>query len=154
MSTPLEIQKEQRLRLLRRLYEHTGGDTAAMISMWAIGRELGLSEEETRRVVQYLVDENLAKYRAIGGWIGITHRGVKEVEATLQEPGQPTHHFPAAVPAAINVLVIEEMGYSLRSTDHYMLWSATVIMEAVHVPHAVAAPAGERSYEPNLRSRA
>jgi hypothetical protein len=33
----------------------------------------------------------------VGGGIGITHRGIVEIEQALSNPSQPTQHFPASV---------------------------------------------------------
>ena len=65
--------------------------------MWDLGKELGFDGETTQRITQYLNGEHLLKHWAIGGTIGITHWGVKEMEQALSNPNTPTTHFPAVV---------------------------------------------------------
>jgi hypothetical protein len=93
----LEEKQEHRLKLLHHLYEVTGGDRGRIVSMWEVGAEVGLGREEIGLAMQYLVGEHLAKYEAMGGEIAITHDGVREVEAALSEPDEPTTYFPPAV---------------------------------------------------------
>lgn len=65
--------------------------------MWDIGKELGLDEAETNRIVQYLNGEYLVVPRALGGTIGISHRGVVEIEDALSNPERATTYFPPVV---------------------------------------------------------
>jgi hypothetical protein len=100
---PLEKRKEHRLRLLHALYEETEGDEHAFVKLWDLGREVGLSEDETTLAYQYLRGEGLLEARAMGGVVSITHWGVKQVEAALESPSEQTQYFPPA----INVIQIE-----------------------------------------------
>jgi hypothetical protein len=65
--------------------------------MWDLGSELGLEQEETHRITDYLRGENLLEYHGIGGEIGITHYGIVEMEQALSDPNKSTQHFPASV---------------------------------------------------------
>ena len=47
------------------------------------------------RLSNYLKQEGLLEYVALGGIIAITHMGVLEVEQSREKPSQPTQHFPA-----------------------------------------------------------
>lgn len=91
----LDEKKANRFRFLNALYESTDGRTNAYVEMWPIGQSIGLSAEETSDVLDYLVNEGLAKHVYMGGGIGITHAGVRAVEKALSEPTKPTQYFPA-----------------------------------------------------------
>jgi hypothetical protein len=100
----VEEWREKRLRFMYRLYDATGGSELADINGHELGYELGLSSEETDRVIEYLRGEQLLAYPGLGG-IRITHRGVLEVEKSISNPKQETEHFPPA----INVIHVGEM---------------------------------------------
>lgn len=91
--------------MLLALYEVTDADKLKRVNYRTIAADVGLEDAEAQRAVQYLVDEGLAKWAAMGGSIAIEHRGIKEAESALQE--QPTEHFG---PAAINIVVVNEGG--------------------------------------------
>lgn len=59
-----------------------------------LGDELGLSEQDTGKIVEYLVSEGLLVYVALGGTIAVTHQGIKEVERAMATPSQATKYFP------------------------------------------------------------
>jgi hypothetical protein len=90
-----EVIKQQALRLafLRRLYQVSGGSTRGGIAMEEIGNELRLDRRGTARVVEYLRAEGLADWFGAGGLVGITHAGVVEVEAAIENPERSTEHF-------------------------------------------------------------
>jgi hypothetical protein len=92
----LQEKKEQRLRFMHRLYEETDGHTLASVKSTDIGEEFGWSDVETDKVVDYLSGERLLEYVSGGGVISLTHAGVVEVEAALDNPDQGTEHFPPA----------------------------------------------------------
>lgn len=91
----IEKKKRQRFELLKRLYDITDGDTFQIVDMRTIGKELGLDDDATGSLVQYLIDEGLVKWAASGGLIEITHDGVLEIEEALDNPEKATEHFPA-----------------------------------------------------------
>jgi hypothetical protein len=93
----IEREKADRFRFVRLLYEKSGGDELRSFDMWELGTELGLDKEATKRITHYLHGERLVEYRGIGGSIGLTHHGIKEMEQALSQPDRATTHFPAAV---------------------------------------------------------
>jgi hypothetical protein len=100
----VEEWREKRLRFMNRVYDATGGSQLAFVDGHELGDELGLSSEETDRVIEYLKGEQLLAYAGLGG-ISITHLGVLEVERALSNPKQETEHFPPA----INVIHVGQM---------------------------------------------
>jgi hypothetical protein len=99
--------KTNRFLFLQALYEGSNGDTKAMFNMWDAGEELNFDSNETQRIVDYLIGENLIEARALGGAIGLTHWGIKEVEEALENPDEPTEHF-----LPINIINIGAMNNS------------------------------------------
>jgi len=95
--TSLGEKREQRLRFLHLLYEKSDGNQQKHLSMWELGTELGLERPDIPVVMQYLEGEGLAEYKAMGGIIGITHWGVKQVEEALMTPEKETAYFPPAI---------------------------------------------------------
>jgi hypothetical protein len=93
----LKRRNENRYRFLRGMYDATGGSSAAFVNMWELGGELGLSREDTNDAESYLQDEGLVKAMTLGGGISITHRGIQEVESSIQRPNRPTAHFSTEV---------------------------------------------------------
>jgi hypothetical protein len=90
-------RSENRYRFLRGLYDVTGGAENRFANMWELGEELGLSREETSDAVDYLKGEYLLEPKTLGGGIAITHAGVREVEATIENPDEATEHFSVQV---------------------------------------------------------
>ena len=100
----VEEWREKRLRFMNRLYDATGGSQLASVHPYEVGDELGLSHDETDRVIEYLQGEQLLAHAGLGT-VGITHLGVLEVERALSNPKQETEHFPPA----INVIQVGQM---------------------------------------------
>lgn len=98
-------RQADRLRLLLALYEAVDADTMQRVNYKTLAAEIALDGEDARRAAQYLVDEGLAKWAAMGGSMAIEHWGIKEAEDALRE--QPTEHFD---PPVINVVVVEGGG--------------------------------------------
>lgn len=114
----LEDKLKQRLQFLLELYKLTDGNTTSMVSMWDIGKTLGFDRDTTIKVVQYLQGEGLLDYKALGGIIGITHRGVMEVEESMKNKEKPTEHFPPLINiiSAQNIIMTHstvQQGHSL-----------------------------------------
>jgi len=97
----IEETRKKRFQFLYRLYELTGGDESKPFSMFEIGKELGFDEDSTVKIEQYLSGEELINPRPGCGTrdreIGISHRGVREIEEAFGNPGRPTQYFPAVI---------------------------------------------------------
>jgi len=68
------------------------------------GEELGFDRDLTANIGYYLKGERLIEFQALGGIIGISHWGVREVEESLSNPDRPTYHFPP-----VNIISIGQM---------------------------------------------
>jgi hypothetical protein len=93
---PLQQKKENRFKLLRKLYEVTNGvPERHSLNIRQLGRELDMEPAIALDTFEYLKGEGLAKWMALGGFGTITHWGVREVEEALE--GRQTAHFPANI---------------------------------------------------------
>jgi hypothetical protein len=101
----LEEKKAARFRFLHALYERAEGDQYATLPAMEFGADLGFSQEQIEKIVQYLEAEHLVKSVAFGWVISITHDGVRQVEAALSSPERATHYFPPVV----NILHVQSM---------------------------------------------
>lgn len=104
MPTDVKKIKRDRYLFLHLLYEQSNGSEQIWFDMWEVGNELELDQTETQDIVQYLQGEYLIEARGMGGSIGLTHAGIKEVEQALENPDQPTEHF-----LPINIINIQSM---------------------------------------------
>lgn len=98
-----------RLKFMNALYEATDGDPNEWVGPEKMVEAMGLERferaaydnedlREYEKVVRYLEGERLVNSLASepGGPIGITHRGIVEVEKALSNPERPTTYFPPA----------------------------------------------------------
>jgi hypothetical protein len=101
--------KKKRTQFMHAVYEMTEGNELKSINMWQLGEKLGFGQrsELTFKIYQYLIGEGLIKGTGMGGEMGITHRGIKEVEAALENPQQSTEHF--APLATVNIIHVNSM---------------------------------------------
>jgi bacterioferritin-associated ferredoxin len=100
--------KTDRFNFMKALYEAANGTEMIIKGGFELGEALGLSEQDTHKVVQYLKGENLLKVHTAGpDAISIVHNGIKEVEEALEHPDKPTQHF-----LPINIIHIGTMSNS------------------------------------------
>ena len=136
----VEERRARRLALLHALYEWSDANPSIVFNnFWDIGAELGISRDEIWDVASYLWQEGLAERPDMSGGIAITDAGVKEVEAALSAPAQPTARFPAArnvirIERAVNAVI--QQG-NVRSTQTVHL-DAAMDREAAALADAVA----------------
>src|SRR5436309_709335 len=98
MSMPLVERQAHRLQYLRAVYDESEGVAGRFLRFTDIGENLGFDEKHAEELADYLVEEGLLEWAAMGV-ISLTHRGLKEVEEALSAPDEPTEHFPALVVA-------------------------------------------------------
>jgi len=89
-----------RYGMLRKLYDVTGGHQLMSVNLANVAEDVGVPEEEWLPAHQWLMGEGLIKDTGGNGRslpVFITHAGVREVEASMDEPTKPTDHFSPAV---------------------------------------------------------
>lgn len=93
----LEEKQQARFRYLKALYDKTNGSEGHELDAMELGGELGLSEDETCDVVDYLNGEHLLSDQSTSESVGLSHAGIIEVEQAMRSPEHPTDHFPPQV---------------------------------------------------------
>ena len=78
---------------LIQLFEQTNGDTAAQVSMYDVGKGLGMDHDTSARVAETLIGLQLAEIRTLSGGIGISAEGAAEVKG-LTGGSLPTGDTP------------------------------------------------------------
>ena len=80
VASEFQRTKAESFRFLISLYDKACGSEHEWFSAWEISKKLGLSEQEVRPLVDRLIKEGLISLRAFDGLIGISHKGVVEIE--------------------------------------------------------------------------
>ncbi|MGD2023002.1 MAG: hypothetical protein PVI18_07480 [Desulfobacterales bacterium] len=68
---------------LIQLFEQTRGDPAAQVSMYDVGKGLGMDHGTSARVAEALIGLQLAEIRTLSGGIGISAEGAAEVKSLM-----------------------------------------------------------------------
>ncbi|ESA34036.1 multi- copper enzyme maturation abc-type transport system permease component-like protein [Leptolyngbya sp. Heron Island J] len=92
----VDINQERlnRLYLLEKIYDESGGDENCPVGTQHIARELGWDFNDLDRAMQYLKGDGLISYKNFLDNAKITHLGIKEIENARTNPDKPTEHFP------------------------------------------------------------
>lgn len=100
--------RAQRFAFLLAVYRLADGDTQEYVQWDPIAEELGFDNRRALKIVAYLREEHLVEEPMMGNVVLLTHWGLKEIEAALTEPDEPTAHF---LPYALtqNIIQIESM---------------------------------------------
>jgi len=108
MESQMDIEeiKEKRFQFLHSVYNLSNADENIDIQSYQLGKNLGFSDNFTSKVIRYLDKEELIRFKEDSGCvIGISHKGIIEVERALSKPEESTEYFPPA----INIIQIGEM---------------------------------------------
>jgi hypothetical protein len=97
----IDQRQADRLRVMRAIFDAAnGGETQIVRIVPHLQQRLGLTEQEIMDAAHYLIGEGLivAPLKSGDYIIGVRlrHRGIKEMEQSLQSPDKPTHYFPPA----------------------------------------------------------
>lgn len=106
-------------QFLIQLFEQTGGDPSAQVSMYEVGEGLGLDRDASSRVAEILIGLQLAEIRTLSGGIGISADGTSEVKRLMDgsvAPGDsPGKLTDQPVLDAVNCQGIEQVAGELKS---------------------------------------
>src|SRR6516162_4567299 len=100
--TDIDKQRANRLLVMKAIYDASGGSEGNAVSGPDLLGTPGLSGQELGDACKYLAGQRLIRVtrtpwsHLIPNVIHITHRGIKEMEESLQAPDKPTAHFPPA----------------------------------------------------------
>lgn len=67
-------------QFLIQLFEQTGGEPSAQVSMYEVGEGLGLDRDSSSRAAETLIGLQLVEIRTLSGGIGISTEGANEVK--------------------------------------------------------------------------
>ncbi|MEJ2728186.1 MAG: hypothetical protein P8185_06690 [Deltaproteobacteria bacterium] len=74
-----ELDETSRQFLIQ-LFEQTGGDPSAQVSMYDVGESLGLDRDSSSRAAETLIGLQMVEIRTLSGGIGISTEGADEVK--------------------------------------------------------------------------
>jgi hypothetical protein len=89
------VKDRHRYLVLRAVYDISGGNWGVRPPYEAIVGKTGLSREQVGQATGYLAEEGLIDPSSTS--LGITHRGLKEIEASIKYPNRETDHFSVQV---------------------------------------------------------
>jgi hypothetical protein len=120
-----EVQDIQRKRFdyLKRLYDITEGSEHADVMYLELGAELGLTRPEIDKIYEYLIGEGLIVLVLLAGSIGITHKGIVEVETALSKPDEPTKYLPPVNNIHIDKMIGSQIQHGTHQSSQNMRYS-------------------------------
>lgn len=89
----IQKQKENRFRLLRALYEFTGGSTRKWVNLKELCATQGIPFDCD--AFAYLMSEALITPYGAAFTCYIAHNGIKAIEQAYDDPHRATSYFPA-----------------------------------------------------------
>ena len=95
MAATLEQRRKQRFQFLRSLYEMSRGSERVLFYVEEVGDAVGLGALDAEAAAQYLGEKRLIRV-VMANIISISQAGADELETALEQPEQPTMHFPPA----------------------------------------------------------
>ena len=106
-------------QFLIQLFEQTGGDPSAQVSMYDVGEEFGLDRDTSSRVAETLIGLQLVEIRTLSGGIGISTEGVSEVSRLTggvpSADGSPGRLTDQPVMDSISCQGVEQAAGELKS---------------------------------------
>jgi DNA-binding transcriptional ArsR family regulator len=79
---------ENEARLLKALFEETGGDPSAQVSMYELGEPLGMDRPTVSHAAEELMSEGLVDIRTLAGAIGLTEAGRDQMAGAAEGDGE------------------------------------------------------------------
>ena len=123
MNTPLQEKRKNRFVLLRELYDITDGLASShSINIREVGKNVGMDESLALDTFEYLKNEGLTQWIALGGFGTITHWGVKEIEDALNQ--KPTAHFPGDI-----IFLVNSPGANVIAGENYQANQASPVFD-------------------------
>jgi hypothetical protein len=80
MTMTISELDETGRQFLIQLFEQTGGDPSAQVSMYDVGEGLGLDRDSSSRTAETLIGMQMAEIRTLSGGIGISREGASEAK--------------------------------------------------------------------------
>jgi hypothetical protein len=106
-------------QFLIHLFEKTGGDPSAQVSMYDVGEGFGLDRDTSSRVAETLIGLQLVEIRTLSGGIGISTEGISEVSrltgGVSSADGSPGKLTDQPVMDSISCQGVEQAAGELKS---------------------------------------
>jgi hypothetical protein len=120
----LNRQETNRYQILKIFYDiaESNGSGIAIINQHklvsnVVENEL-MSQDEANSAFNYLINESLLNSLNCNGDTEITHSGIKEIEASIKNPGQSTSHFSTqAIQFVIKELVVGDSFSNIKNSN-------------------------------------
>lgn len=80
MGITIDEKRKDRQAFLEKLYELTDGNKMRSVDYREVGKQAGLADDRAEAAAAYLVADGLASWVSLGGFLSITHQGVRAVE--------------------------------------------------------------------------
>ncbi len=81
----MSIEDAQVNNYLQQLYQMSGGDVSAEVSMYEVGAVLGLDKSEAGSVAEDLIIDGYAELKNLTGGISITNSGLRLLEVEITD---------------------------------------------------------------------
>jgi hypothetical protein len=139
VAANLDQRRKQRFQFLRCLYEMSRGSERVLLYVEEVGDAVGLGETDALAAVQYLGEKRLIRI-VMGNIISISQAGTDELEIALDQPEQPTTHFPPAQsvdwkpvtpPLTITTAAIGKPPFWEESIREESIWEESIWEESI-----------------------
>jgi hypothetical protein len=90
----VEDRRQMRRAVMAEMYDLLGGRMHSAITGAQLAEHMGLDPEEVYAALDFLEGERLLDTSGLAGY-GLSHKGIKEIEAAKEHPERATEHFPA-----------------------------------------------------------
>jgi len=84
----MSIENMQAKNFLSQLYQMSGGEISAEVSMYVIGDALGLDKSESGSMAEDLIIDGFAELKTLAGGISITAQGLQALDIAPADNGQ------------------------------------------------------------------
>ena len=106
-------------QFLIQLFEQTRGEPSAQVSMYDVGKDIGMDRDTSSRVAEILIGLQLVEIRTLSGGIGISAEGADEVKSLMGGTARTDELFrrltDQPVMDQINSQAVEQIAAELKS---------------------------------------
>ncbi len=79
----MKLENTEEKAFLTEIYTQTQGDIECQISMYDVGKAIGLEDDVSGEMAQSLFIKGFAELKTLSGGIGITYEGLKELNIAI-----------------------------------------------------------------------
>lgn len=114
----IEKQKK-RYQILLELWRQVGGKQYERANFLNVCGKFNIEFEEAEEFLCYLAEENLIDATQSGFEVALTHKGIIEIENSINYPQKSTEHFPSTIIQNFNAAVgsVQTGAHSISSVN-------------------------------------